>query len=149
MQMFLVSIITGIITDSFGELRSALDSAKEYQATTNFITGIPFSTVPNEKSTSFLQYTYLMLYLQLRKESDLTPLERMVRDKIREGSVDWLPDGRCISKERKEASEPALREQLATLRKDVRAELRVDMKAEFDALRAELKDNKLARTAQA
>ena len=74
-----VSIITGIICDTFGELRGDQDEAADFQATTNFITGVPFAECAEEKSTNFLQYTYMMLYLRQRREKDLTPLERMVR----------------------------------------------------------------------
>ena len=38
---------------------------------------------PEEKSTHYLQYTYLLLYLRRRAEAALSPLERMVRDKVR------------------------------------------------------------------
>jgi hypothetical protein len=41
--MFVVSIITGIICDTFGELRGDMDEAIAYRASTNFITGIPFA----------------------------------------------------------------------------------------------------------
>ena len=41
--MFVVSIITGIICDTFGELRGEMDEAAGYRASTNFITGIPFA----------------------------------------------------------------------------------------------------------
>ena len=38
---------------------------------------------PEEKSTHYMQYVYLLLYLRRRPESALSPLERMVRDKVR------------------------------------------------------------------
>ena len=41
--MFVVSIITGIICDTFGELRAEMDEAAGYRASTNFITGIPYA----------------------------------------------------------------------------------------------------------
>ena len=41
--MFVVSIITGIICDTFGELRGNIDEAVGYRASTNFITDIPFA----------------------------------------------------------------------------------------------------------
>jgi hypothetical protein len=37
---------------------------------------------PEEKSTHYLQYTYLLLYLRRRAENAMSPLERMVRDKV-------------------------------------------------------------------
>eukprot|EP01050_Picozoa_sp_SAG11_P000867 SAG11_NODE_32_length_22830_cov_17.507941_22_plen_73_part_00 len=37
-SMFVVSIITGIICDTFGELRGELDDALDFQETTCFVT---------------------------------------------------------------------------------------------------------------
>ena len=63
MAMFVVSIITGIICDTFGELRGEQDEAKDYRSTTNFVTGIEYATVPEEKSIDFMQYIFLLLLL--------------------------------------------------------------------------------------
>lgn len=155
-SMFVVSIITGIIVsinvlasrkhmpltcansgfagvqcDTFGELRGDQDEATDYLTTTNFVTGIPFSEIPEEGSSHYLQYTYLMLYLRQRREQDLTPLERMVRDKINDGALDWLPEGRCITSEKKASDEGALSDQLDSLRKDLREELREDLRGDM------------------
>ena len=97
--MFVVSIITGIICDTFGELRGNQDEAKNYRLTTNFVTNIPFATIPEEKSTHYLQYANLMLHLARRRESQITPLEKMVRDKCLDGDISWMPDERCIALE--------------------------------------------------
>ena len=58
-----------------------------------------------EKSTHHLQYMYLLLYLRRRRESELTPLERMVRDEVEEGSISWIPDGRCSTGENDETED--------------------------------------------
>ena len=50
--MFVVSIITGIICDTFGELRGEMDEAAGYRASTNFITGIPFAEMCVTRPTS-------------------------------------------------------------------------------------------------
>lgn len=56
------SIITGIICDTFGELRAAQDEAAAYRASTNFITGIPFARTgttahhPAHEATNYIQY---------------------------------------------------------------------------------------------
>eukprot|EP01046_Picozoa_sp_COSAG06_P004391 COSAG06_NODE_182_length_20899_cov_89.175048_24_plen_76_part_00 len=42
---FVISIITGIICDTFGELRTAQDDSQNYRATTCFVTNISFATV--------------------------------------------------------------------------------------------------------
>lgn len=64
------SIITGIICDTFGELRAAQDDAAMYRFSTNFVTGITFAktgTTPNhpsQQSTNYIQYAWLLLYLR-------------------------------------------------------------------------------------
>lgn len=40
-----ISIITGIICDTFQELRTEVDEKRLYRATTCFVTGIPFAIV--------------------------------------------------------------------------------------------------------
>ena len=97
--MFVVSIITGIICDTFGELRGQIDEAIDYRTSTCFITGIPFARVGEEKSTDHLQYAYLFLYLRRKKRADLSPLERMVAQQIDRGEIEWIPDARCFSSE--------------------------------------------------
>jgi len=93
---FVISIITGIICDTFGELRTAQDEAINYRATTCFVTSLPFSTVPDQKSTHYIQYAYLMLYLERKEPEECTPIERQIKTQIELGQVDWLPDGACL-----------------------------------------------------
>jgi hypothetical protein len=71
------------------------DQSKLYLATTDFITGIEFSEREAAKSTNYLQYVYLMLYLErkYRSQEQLTPLESEVIGKIHTGDITWLPDG--------------------------------------------------------
>lgn len=40
-----ISIITGIICDTFRELRTEVDEARYYRNSTCFVTGIPYSTI--------------------------------------------------------------------------------------------------------
>jgi hypothetical protein len=94
-SMFVVSIITGIICDTFGELRAKQDDAVANRSTMNFITGIPFAELRQEKSTNYLQYVFLMLYLRTKDEDKLTPLEVVVHECVKRGDIGWLPDGRC------------------------------------------------------
>ena len=54
--MFVVSIITGIICDTFGELRSGMDEAAGYRASTNFITGIPYAEMYGHKHLLLFAY---------------------------------------------------------------------------------------------
>jgi hypothetical protein len=74
------------------------DQSKLYLATTDFITGIEFSEREAAKSTNYLQYVYLMLYLErkYRSQEQLTPLESEVIGKIHTGDITWLPDGVVI-----------------------------------------------------
>ena len=74
------------------------DQSKLYLATTDFITGIEFSEREAVKSTHYLQYVYLMLYLErkYKLQEQLTPLESEVIGKIHTGDITWLPDGVLI-----------------------------------------------------
>jgi hypothetical protein len=51
-----LSWCSGIIVDTFSELRQDQDTAVAYRRSTCFITGIPFASVPEQKKTSHLQY---------------------------------------------------------------------------------------------
>ena len=93
----IIAIITGIICDTFGELRTQQDEAQAYRSNTCFITGIPYSSVMPEKSTSHMQYAFLLLYLVGRKQVQLTPVEKYLYEEITHGHIAWLPKGRCFS----------------------------------------------------
>ena len=97
-----IAIITGIICDTFGELRMQQDDAAAYRASTCFVTGISYSHVPQEKGTHYVQYMYLLLYLRRLDEHEIMPLEQMVRDQVNRGDVRWLPNSRCMTIERTE-----------------------------------------------
>ena len=100
MSVVVISIITGIIVDTFGELRVAQDIAARYRRSTCFITGIPFTQVPEQKKTSYLQYVFLLVFLRRKKllgVRPLEPLERLVADKVDVGDISWLPLGRDAS----------------------------------------------------
>jgi hypothetical protein len=94
-----ISIITGIICDTFGELRVAQDEAKAYRGANNFITGLPYSSIPQEKSTWYMQYSYLLLYLVKKADSmqEMAPLEEFIWNEVNHGSVEWLPQERCFT----------------------------------------------------
>jgi hypothetical protein len=77
-SIVVISIITGIICDTFGELRSKQDEAAAYRSSTCFVTDIPYSKVPPEKSTDAKSYAYLLVYLLRADEHKLDPLERSV-----------------------------------------------------------------------
>ena len=99
---FVISIITGIISDTFGELRTEQDEAIKYRSTNCFVTGIPYSRISEEKSTSYMQYFFLILYLERKTLEQCSPLERVIKRHIDRGQTDWLPDGRCMTIERQE-----------------------------------------------
>merc|ERR1711865_365553 len=85
---FMISIITGIISDTFGELRTEQDEAMLYRSTTCFVTGISIPDVLDPKSTDYMQYTYLILYLERMAYHECTPLERQIKRQIDRGRGD-------------------------------------------------------------
>jgi hypothetical protein len=74
------------------------DEAAQYILTTDFVTGVPFPShagAGGSKATNYLQYTYLMLYLERKsaRGEEMTPLEAQVLGKVVNGDISWLPDG--------------------------------------------------------
>eukprot|EP01052_Picozoa_sp_SAG31_P013860 SAG31_NODE_845_length_11547_cov_8.098096_6_plen_78_part_00 len=69
------------------------DSAVEYIRSTDFVTGHTFAETDQQeqsKSTSTLQYTYLMLYLERKHDKEpeeMTPLEDEVIGKVLNGDA--------------------------------------------------------------
>jgi hypothetical protein len=123
----LMSVITGIICDTFSELRAQADEAQAYRSSTCFVTGIPYSRVPEEPGTRYMDYVALFLHLRSAKRSAkgktrsrLQPLEDMIADHMDRGSVSWLPNGRCLSLERREQEE-TLENEVRHLREDMRS----------------------------
>ena len=94
MSGIVVAIITGIIVDTFSELRAGQENAKAYRKTTCFITGVNFQNVPEKKSTQYMEYVYLIVFLrrkQARGQRPLTPLEQFVASRLDQGDISWVP----------------------------------------------------------
>lgn len=133
-----IAIITGIICDTFGELRMQQDEAAAYRASTCFVTGISYSRVQQEKSTHYLQYMYLLLYLRRSDQAELMPLEIMVRDQVNRGDVRWLPNQRCLTLESMEEGSAALEknmQEMHTMVNEIRTKL-----SELDQGQSDLHD---------
>eukprot|EP01052_Picozoa_sp_SAG31_P011825 SAG31_NODE_679_length_12887_cov_3.259540_8_plen_184_part_00 len=158
------AIITGIICDSFGELRDKKDTAQSYRKQTNFVTGIPFSEIAEARQPNPLNYFYFFLYLQqkayrieaqdlddtLLHESDMddweldrmTATEEVVMDKIEMGDVSWMPRGGNIYKQHMKTTSQflaGLEVDVSELREEFRSELS-KMKNEFRSEWSELQD---------
>ena len=119
-----LAIITGIICDTFGELRIDADSAALYRRTTNFVTGISFAEIPHEPSTYYLNYTYLLLYLSRNVENGerLAPLEQMVFDHVYRGNASWLPQGRCFSSLQRKQEADLVEEKISEIETTLQAQ---------------------------
>lgn len=89
-----VAIITGIIVDTFSELRAQQENALKHRKTTCFITGVSFMSVPEQKATSYMQYVFLIVFLRRKAHKaarPLTPLEHFIASKIDLADTSWLP----------------------------------------------------------
>eukprot|EP01046_Picozoa_sp_COSAG06_P003612 COSAG06_NODE_143_length_22242_cov_21.978323_13_plen_2744_part_00 len=89
-----VAIITGIIVDTFSELRAQQENALAYRKTTCFITGVSFGSAPERKATSYMQYVFLIVFLRRKAHKaarPLMPLERYVANMIDQGDTSWVP----------------------------------------------------------
>ena len=143
----IIAIITGIICDTFGELRSQQDNAAAYRSNTCFITGISYSQVMPEKSTDPMQYAFMLLYLSSRKSKYLTPVEQFVWDDINHGQIDWMPKGRCFSLQENQQEEQVMEQAVLDMKvmlTDVNSRLGMletaqnDIKTELGALHQEI-----------
>lgn len=95
-----LAIITGIICDTFGELRVEADKAIKFRTSTCFMTGIPFSKVRPEKSTHHIAYAHLIFYLQKESVEKLPRVMQVIKHQIDRSETRWCPKGRCMSLQR-------------------------------------------------
>lgn len=126
----LMSVITGIICDTFSELRAKADDAQAYRSSTCFITGVPYSSAPEEEGTRYMDYVALLLHLRNTQRSlkgktessgrSLQPLEEMVDQCMSRGDISWLPVGRSLSQEKKRKEEASLEHEVRSMYDDVR-----------------------------
>jgi hypothetical protein len=63
------AIITGIICDTFGQLRDDKDEAVRYRKEASFVNNIPYWKTPADKMPKERDYGYFLLHLEEQKAS--------------------------------------------------------------------------------
>jgi len=113
--LVLLSIISGIIIDGFGELRDEMNEAKEYREATSVVCGVSRLTMEQFAPGSFdkhvqtqqnpYHYICLLLHLELQDPSMDTWQETFVRSQVRDQQTDFLPKGAALCLASKEKDE--------------------------------------------
>jgi hypothetical protein len=104
--LVLLSIISGIIIDGFGELRDEMNEAKEYREATSVVCGVSRLTMEQFAPGSFdkhvqsaqnpYHYICLLLHLEFQDPSMDTWQEAFVRSQVRDRQTDFLPKGAAL-----------------------------------------------------
>ena len=152
--LLLLNMVAGIIIDTFSQLSQESLEASKIKMNECFTTGLHRSQFETLKEVDFdldhkprcamLNYVHFIGYVMHKDCVNDSPLERVVRDKLRDGDASWIPTLTCFSLEnhgQAEREQVGEDEQVRALIADVAA--RSD--ARLDALAAAVAD--LARGA--
>jgi hypothetical protein len=114
--LVLLSIISGIIIDGFGELRDEQNEAKQYREETSVVCGVSRLTMEQFSPGSFDKhvetqqnphhYIFLLLNLELQDETVDSVLEAFVRAQVRDMRTDFLPKGTALCLKNVEKKSP-------------------------------------------
>jgi len=109
--LIMVAIITGIIIDTFAEMRVERNNNAHQLRNICFVCSLPREKFERHnlkfdehlKEHSVWNYLYYMKYLDQREDSDRTGLENEIKKKCDNQYIDWLPIERTISIQEAEA----------------------------------------------
>jgi hypothetical protein len=104
--LIMVAIITGIIIDTFGEMRAERNEISDDQNNNCFICSLPrevferhrvqFSDhVENHHNPWF--YLYYKMYLEQKDDTELTGVERTLKDQMARQLISYFPVGRALA----------------------------------------------------
>ena len=106
MWLVLLSIISGIIIDGFGELRDEQNEAKQYRESTSVVCGVSRITMEQFSPGSFDRhvergqnphhYIFLLLYLELQDLRLDSAQQAFVRAQVHAKHIDFLPKGTAM-----------------------------------------------------
>ena len=104
--LVLLSIISGIIIDGFGELRDEQSEAKQYRESTSVVCGVSRITMEQFSPGSFDRhvergqnphhYIFLLLYLELQDLRLDSAQQAFVRAQVHAKHIDFLPKGTAM-----------------------------------------------------
>ncbi|KAH8050309.1 hypothetical protein JL721_11392 [Aureococcus anophagefferens] len=153
--LLLLNMVAGIIIDTFSQLSQESLEASKIKMNECFTTGLHRSQFETLKEVDFdldhkprcamLNYVHFIGYVMHKDCVNDSPLERAVRDKLRDGDASWIPTLTCFSLEnhgQAEREQVGEDEQIRALIADVaaRSDARLDALAAAVATRAATRD---------
>jgi len=115
----LMSVSTGIIIDSFGQLRDEQTEAADMLENNCFISGLgrfrldhdgPGFAKHVEMDMNPVNYVRLLVHLKRKPYKTMTDLERHIARRLTDEELDWLPQNRALSLENREGADSGLLE---------------------------------------
>ena len=102
----LFNMVTGIIVDTFSELRSDTDNRREGLENSSFVAGLTeedlddTDTSPgelDETTHSLWQYINYIVFLRSKDEDEYNGIESWIAESVKKNEPDWLPRYNCCS----------------------------------------------------
>lgn len=142
----MVAIITGIIIDTFADLRDTRNEVQEDMDGLCFICSLPREIFERnrvkfsdhtEQDHNPWNYLFYRMYLEQKPQTELTARERELRDQMAKQSIAYFPlqKALCLPQEDEEKELEELKEQIGTLDSQIR-----DLHTELGAHTQELRD---------
>jgi hypothetical protein len=110
--VILFDIVTGIVVDTFAQLRESTDKKIEYHKTTAFISGMTRSEY-EEYGLDFddlcqdeqwvWNYVHFMCYLRKKNHTEYNGAESMINAQILRQDISWLPKKNTVAMQKKGA----------------------------------------------
>eukprot|EP00397_Hematodinium_sp_SG-2012_P001267 GEMP01001268.1.p1 GENE.GEMP01001268.1~~GEMP01001268.1.p1 ORF type:complete len:968 (+),score=162.55 GEMP01001268.1:2215-5118(+) len=145
--LVLLAVFSGIIIDSFGQLRDEHANKQQELKTTCFICGLTrgqlerraygFDTHIHEDHNTF-HYVYFIAYVLSVPAEELSDLEKSLRHQLDQNDISWLPKHNCLQLALHGADSPEVdeaAESMLTVEKHVRA-METQLQDIADVLRA-------------
>jgi len=104
--VLLFDVVTGVILDTFGELREEVNERKDKMENETFISGIArekveelgaeveFDTI-NDKDQNVWNYLFYIIYLKNKDPSELNGIESYTMECIESDDTLWFPQKTC------------------------------------------------------
>merc|ERR1711871_1252985 len=100
--VLLFDVVTGIILDTFGELREEVNDRKDKLENETFISGIARDKIEemsqevefdvvNEKDQNVWNYLFFIIYVKNKDEGELNGVESFVKECIDNEDTSWFP----------------------------------------------------------
>lgn len=144
--VIMVAIITGIIIDTFADLRDTRNEVQEDMDGLCFICSLPREIFERnrvkfsdhtEQDHNAWNYLFYKMYLEQKPQTELTARERELRDQMAKQSIAYFPlqKALCLPQEDEEKELEELKEQIGTLDDQIR-----DLHSELGTHTQELRD---------